>query len=1339
MKFFANNASIEYRKPQKGVAGALFSRLLALLIIAILLCANAGTAFAGETSSEAVLAGPTAGDTSEETVQAGSSSDESLADSALAGAESGQDAIGRDGDDRNVSGQEVIEQDDADQDISGQEDMRQDSGGRDVTVHFGEDEDRAIHIHVNSASGEEVESGMDDETGLEAETEEAKKVFFYEDSKVRVTATLETPGAVPAEAEFRVTEVTPDSAAYNYDAYMEALNEHAASAAAQGEDTAFVESQGKDADSASVQDEDLVTSDQKSEDVNPNVDLSQGLKYTSNTFDETNTLLYDVAFIMQSYDEDGHVIEGGEYEFQPEEGAVEIRIEFKKSQLTDDLGIADAQDVTIAHLPLSEEVRESVNTTADATKISASDINVESVKADSVTLKDGDTDQAAFQVESFSLISISGNGGGTIEATPFSSFSIEELLGESINYGVVANVWHFRDDSETSFAVWKFLDGGNDNGSDDAKSMGAECQYIMVGQIAVDPDAPVMQDGVLHLKGYKAYIKSPYNESDGKIQYGTSWSHSNMVFSYMSEEDVKAAVGSMIANAQGKSDTLKNQNSISNYSAFPDADSANHYTLDFTGLEDGTYCIDVSQWSALKKSISTNGGLTIKKNRGQKIVFNYPGTDDVVINKYAVINDGVFEDSVTIANHTTADSSVSEDIVFNIPEATHVSLTDFAGVVLAPKADVHLYGVGGGWVICNNFNNHNEWHYLYHKVYEVGDTATFQARKRLGGTLLTSDLKFHFRLEEKDSESETGWKVIQEDVENNNSWLRFAPIEYGSGNWSSSGETQEFIYRITEQGEKTVIGGKTYYNDPTEYYAKVTVTKQEEGSTTSYIASHPVYYSDADCTNELTTVSGFPEFNNHESTTVYVEKRWFRGTSEIEAPIDSIGYKLYRRENSSADQLVVEPETQTGNGREELTDFKITVFWSNYEDNSLHLCNVYQVHSDNVIQIQVTVPNNGEWNNVTLKPKNMPGEYYNSYAGDVQPYSNETEGGLRTYVYRYKVPSVRKLYEKDWKEYELHLIMNHNASSDMSEPVVNLERNGLGASFDGMMTHAGAKEAASKDKLVASGTLSNENGWRDRSDPQPLSGISETTGELVYYSYYVVEDVEDDTIYETYYDNNEGIACGNIVIYNKLPDTNQEYTSLTVKKEWKSSSDPQTDITSSKQGHILFEIRRVLKYSNGVDVPNSDVRYTGGTLEKPISGAVERLEDGTYKISSKEDGVDESGKTKYVWHPASIVNLPLHEQVSDGSETYTCVYYVHELPGDYQEDTTYQVGSVSGGSCVATNNGATVIIINREMASYALPATGGAGTRRIYLVSIMLIVLAGVGLILVRRRREMTR
>jgi LPXTG-motif cell wall-anchored protein len=38
-----------------------------------------------------------------------------------------------------------------------------------------------------------------------------------------------------------------------------------------------------------------------------------------------------------------------------------------------------------------------------------------------------------------------------------------------------------------------------------------------------------------------------------------------------------------------------------------------------------------------------------------------------------------------------------------------------------------------------------------------------------------------------------------------------------------------------------------------------------------------------------------------------------------------------------------------------------------------------------------------------------------------------------------------------------------------------------------------------------------------------------------------------------------------------------------------------------------------------------------------------------------------------------------------------------------------------------------------------LPATGGEGTRRLILMGILLIALAGAGLIMIRRRREMTR
>ena len=48
----------------------------------------------------------------------------------------------------------------------------------------------------------------------------------------------------------------------------------------------------------------------------------------------------------------------------------------------------------------------------------------------------------------------------------------------------------------------------------------------------------------------------------------------------------------------------------------------------------------------------------------------------------------------------------------------------------------------------------------------------------------------------------------------------------------------------------------------------------------------------------------------------------------------------------------------------------------------------------------------------------------------------------------------------------------------------------------------------------------------------------------------------------------------------------------------------------------------------------------------------------------------------------------------------------------------------------------SVQVVNTENASYSMPATGGKGARMIYLMSMMLVTFAGIGLIAVRRRRE---
>ncbi|MBR3311585.1 MAG: hypothetical protein IKG15_07195, partial [Solobacterium sp.] len=63
-----------------------------------------------------------------------------------------------------------------------------------------------------------------EESGEEALVPERTEYVYVEEGVLKVTATLSDPAAVPDEAELVVTPVTADLDTYNYDAYMEALN-----------------------------------------------------------------------------------------------------------------------------------------------------------------------------------------------------------------------------------------------------------------------------------------------------------------------------------------------------------------------------------------------------------------------------------------------------------------------------------------------------------------------------------------------------------------------------------------------------------------------------------------------------------------------------------------------------------------------------------------------------------------------------------------------------------------------------------------------------------------------------------------------------------------------------------------------------------------------------------------------------------------------------------------------------------------------------------------------------------------------------------------------------------
>ena len=1241
MKHRAKYRQTAHIVPRGGIFGTWLSKMMAVLIIAVLLCGNAGVGFAVELSAESV------------------------------------------------------------------QDSSNDSTGQDVTIHFGDDEDRKIRIHINDGEEYSSEDETEAEVVAEPESEEPRKEYVYEDSKVRVTATLETPGAVPAEAEFRVTEVTPDSDAYNYDAYMEALNDSAQTSA------------------------DVTQTDAGSQ---------QGMKVTGISYDESNTLLYDVAFIMQSYDEEGNVIEGGEYEYQPDEGSVDIRIEFKEGQLTDSLGISDEQEVAINHLPLSDKVKDKNDTTADATDISTDDISVEPIAADSVTLKDGGMDQADFQMESFSVIAVSGQGQKTLEAVPYESISAESVLGNSIYYGVTANDWYFDNtDSETSMAIGTWHGTSGQNGSNASKSEGAQCQYVMVGKV----------DGWLFLKGYKAYLYSPYTADSAEIGFeGTATSEQRLqkiVYIYKSEQDVKDEVRAMIAAAQSMSDSLASKDSLSesDYESLPESDSAQKYVIDLTGLADGTYYINTQKWPKLVSSFTNSGAVTIKKNSGQKIVFNFPENQEYKIDKYTVINDGQSYDSVGIANTTTATSDVIESVVFNLPNASKVELRDVAGIVLAPKAQVDTYGVGGGWVICNNFYNHCEWHLTYHKVYEETSQAVLQARKKIDNEYATV-AGFTFKLEKQ--KADNSWEEVQsvQTGAGSPSAVSFTPIEYSSQTTQDAGSfPHDYIYRITEPGETTVIDGRTYYNDASVYYAKVTVNVKTEDDVTKYLASPPSYYSDAACTQKL---GSEPVFNNteDEKTSITVNKKWFRGDDEVNAPVSAINFDLYRLESTTKPQ-VTESDSE---GNTVFKSFTLNLKYSEYY-NAQQKTNTYSVKAGDIIHIVAITAGNAyiSTNDVIWPYRNLPAFNGKNVQGRVTAseyctvqyngWSNNAE--LKQMEFDFVVPSVTEQYNVDMPEINLSFTVADNRNDRLSLSIEHIAKQSDGDedSSDQSAAAVMSQDGSSVwDGVNHSYTLSASDGWSRTINSLPVKGTN-AAGETVYYTYYVVE--QNGSGYDAasaMYANNEGIASGAITIKNQVPDEEYTYTELYVTKQWLGNGD--ADITASKSGSISFVIKRKL-YIGAEEAPegsNSSEPYPGGELES-AEGVSYSAENHVYTITAFEDQSDASGSARYVWPTAHITKLPQEVRSVNGSTTYTCKYYVEEVNTNGVIDATYRVGKGSAmGTCTPVNDGSTVTIINREM-SYSIPATGGEGTRRIYLISSLLIVLAGAGFVMLRRRSWM--
>ena len=276
------------------------------------------------------------------------------------------------------------------------------------------DEKQYTFYRVLTSAGEEKDITENADLHLVYSKVNTQTEFTASDSKVTAKAVLSDPSALPEGVQLTIAEISSESKDYNYDAYIEALNENA-------EKIADESNQEK-----------------------------------AQSYDDTNTLLYDIAFKLN------------DVEYQPTAGTVSISLTLNKNQITDNFGAVSGDSVNVLHLPVSGEVMENVDATSEAKDITASDISVEVVKDSDVDLS-GDTDKVSFETDSFSAYALVYNSDGIISwegTTAISAKEIAEGLGDNTMFGAVARTYEASGsaDIEANIAVGtlkKIIEFGN--------------------------------------------------------------------------------------------------------------------------------------------------------------------------------------------------------------------------------------------------------------------------------------------------------------------------------------------------------------------------------------------------------------------------------------------------------------------------------------------------------------------------------------------------------------------------------------------------------------------------------------------------------------------------------------------------------------------------------------------------------------------------------------------------------------------------------------------------------------------------------------------------------------
>lgn len=443
-----------------------------------------------------------------------------------------------------------------------------------------------------------------------------------------------------------------------------------------------------------------------------------------------------------------------------------------------------------------------------------------------------------------------GSTGDTVKDVNYRT-----ILGDAVNYGVVADTFVHQNHTQTNFAVNEYVREGEQILEADLMGegnipfiIGEMSNKIRFGQHTFN-NANVTMDIVTNEK-YKGDDSLFIRDNKDRVAVNATYESEASIRNKVSVLQQHAAEWSEKLAAKEPTVTLSktmrgNTIDVTRY----DADAVIYVSVP----EDGNFLTEV-----------VNHSLTIKKKSNQIVVFNIPNKN-ISLREFTVVADGETVRSQTSQSNTNrkADEEILRKVIWNMPNAENVNLKDNVGMFLVPKetATVNLDGgaVGGWMVTGGTLKGNAEWHFMFqgrNNSNKPNNKPDAPAMKDANGSIILQGTK---KLEGRDFHKGDSWnftlKPVTENApmpdnttvaihpeKDNSVAFAFDEISFTKSDLNGLKEKQ-FTYEIAESGQvQNVI------NDSAKH--TVTVMVKDDGTNKLDVQAK---YSDGDSAKFVNT------------------------------------------------------------------------------------------------------------------------------------------------------------------------------------------------------------------------------------------------------------------------------------------------------------------------------------------------------------------------------------------------------------------------------------------------------------------------------------------------------